>query len=158
MANVFEDGAGNWFYASQARFPNDVPNVNAPNAIMMGHVRAIEWTESGWPVVMPERYGAVPQAAITEADLVGTWENIFLKYQYQVQQGSASLTLSADKKASGAISGNWSYDASKKILTIGSYKVIVKREVDWEANPRVHSIVYAGLTDAGVSIWGKKVN
>ena len=156
--SVFDDGAGNWFYASQARFPSDVPNINAPNAIMMGHIRSIQWTEDGWPVVMPERYGAVPQADINEEDLIGTWENIFLKYQYQVQQTSTSLVLSADKKASGAIVGNWSYDASKRILTIGSYKVILQREVDWESNPRVHTIVYAGLTSTGVSIWGKKVN
>lgn len=36
---------------------------------MMGHVRSIRWTKDGWPLVMPERYGAVPKVAITEEEL-----------------------------------------------------------------------------------------
>ena len=50
---------------------------------MTGHVRSIRWTKSGWPVVMPERYGAVPQVAIAEEELIGNWENIDLGYQYR---------------------------------------------------------------------------
>mgnify|MGYP007071178122 CR=1 FL=1 len=40
---------------------------------MMGHVRKIRWTEDGWPLVMPERYGAVPQDKIEESELIGNW-------------------------------------------------------------------------------------
>ena len=58
---VFDDGNGNWYYASQGRYPENVAGNPYSNALMMGHVRSIRWTESGWPVVMPERYGAVPQ-------------------------------------------------------------------------------------------------
>lgn len=146
-----------WFYSSQGRLPANTNGNQYSNAIMMGQIRSVEWTEDGWPVVMPERYAAVPQTEITATDLIGTYENIFLKYQYQVQQASAPLTLSADMTVSGAISGSWSYDAAKKILTIGTYKVIVKRELNWEANPRVPTIVYSGLGDK-MSVWGKKVN
>ncbi|NDV77562.1 arabinan endo-1,5-alpha-L-arabinosidase [Dysgonomonas sp. 511] len=145
-----------WYYSSQGRLPANTNGNEFSNAIMMGHVRSIKWTEDGWPVVMPERYAAVPQDEITEADLVGSWENIFLNYQFQVQQASTILTLSADKKASGAITGNWNYNAETSTLTIGSYKLIVQRELDWEAEPRVPTIVYAGLTEKGISIWGKK--
>ena len=53
---VFEDGNDNWYYVSQQRYPADYPGINASNAIMLGGVRAIRWTEDGWPVVMPERY------------------------------------------------------------------------------------------------------
>ncbi|NDV68545.1 arabinan endo-1,5-alpha-L-arabinosidase [Dysgonomonas sp. 25] len=156
---VFRDTETNeWYYASQGRLPANMSNNPYSNAIMMGHVRVIKWTEDGWPVVLPERFANVPQDEIMEDDLIGTWENIYLNYQYQTQQTSARLTLSADKKASGAIAGTWSYDADKKVLTIGSYKVIVQRELDWEVNPRVPTIVYSGLTDRGISLWGKKVN
>ena len=79
---VFDDGNGNWYYASQGRYPENVAGNPYSNALMMGHVRSIRWTESGWPVVMPERYGAVPQVAITEDELVGNWEHIDLSYSY----------------------------------------------------------------------------
>ena len=77
---VFDDGDGNWFYASQQRLPKDVAGINASNAVMMGGVRRILWTPDGWPVVLPERYGRVPQTTIVENDLIGTWDHISLGY------------------------------------------------------------------------------
>ena len=71
---VFDDGAGNWYYVSQQRMPANVAGIAASNAIMMGGVRSIQWDSNGWPVVMPERYGAVPQATITASELEGTWK------------------------------------------------------------------------------------
>lgn len=145
-----------WFYASQGRLPANTNGNAYSNAIMMGQIREIKWTDDGWPVVMPERYANVPQTEISESDLVGSWENIFLNYRYQAQQTSSTLVLSADHSVSGAISGSWSFDSVTKTLTIGSYQVIVERGLDWEAEPRKQTIMYAGLTDIGVSIWGKK--
>ena len=64
---VFDDGNGNWYYASQQRFLKDYNRNAYSNAIMFGGGRRIIWTfQEGWPVVLPERYGAVPQAAITD--------------------------------------------------------------------------------------------
>jgi len=146
-----------WYYGSQGRLPANTNGNAYSNAIMMGQVRSVEWTEDGWPVVMPERYAAVPQSAISESDLIGNWEHITLSYQYQTQQVSKSIVLSANKTVSGAITGSWSYDATKKILTIGTYKVKVQRGLDWEATPRTTTIIYSGLTDKGISLWGKKV-
>jgi len=146
-----------WYYCSQGRLPANTNGNAYSNAIMMGHVRSVQWTEDGWPVVMPERYANVPQTAITENDLAGNWEHITLSYQYQTQQASKSLVLSSNKTATGAISGSWSYDSSKQILTIGSYKLKVQRGLDWEASPRTKTIIYSGLTDKGISLWGKKV-
>jgi len=60
--------------------------------------------------------------------------------------------------ATGALSGTWSYNANTKTLTIGSQKLKVQRELDWEASPRVPTIVYSGLNSGGKSLWGKKVN
>lgn len=147
-----------WYYSSQGRLPANTNGNEHSNAIMMGHIRSIKWTADGWPVVMPERYTAMPQDEITESDLIGTWEHILLDYQRGVQKQSVVLTLAADKTASGALTGTWNYNASTKTLTIGSEKVIVERELDWEADPRVPTIIYAGLTANGRSLWGKKID
>lgn len=153
---VFNDGEENWFYASQARLPANTGGNAYSNAIMMGHVRKIRWTDDGWPVVMPQRYGAVPDVPIKEAELVGSWEFISLTYQYGTMNRSRSLVLHANKEVSGALSGTWSWDAENKVLTIGAQKLYLEREVDWEAAPRTHTLVFAGLDSSGISLWGKK--
>lgn len=156
---VFDDGKGNWYYASQARFPANVGGNAYSNAIMMGHVRSIRWTEDGWPLVMPERYGAVPQIAITEDELLGNWEHIDLGYSYGNQKKSNVMTLDANHKITlGTWKGStWSFDAEKQILTANGVQLYVQREVDWEANPRRHTIVYVGLNNTK-TYWGKKVD
>lgn len=156
---VFDDGNGNWFFSSQGRFPANVGGNAYSNAIMMGQVRSIRWTEDGWPVVMPERYGAVPQAAITESELVGNWEHIDLSYNYAKQDVATTMTLAANHTVTaGTWTGaTWSYDATSKVLTINGVKLYLQREVDWEASPRKATIVYAGY-NAKKTYWGKKVN
>ncbi len=154
---IFDDGSGNWYYASQGRLPKDIVGINASNAVMMGHVRSIRWTKSGWPVVMPERYGAVPNVAITEAELVGKWEHIDLHHDYGKQNTSTSMTLSADHKITEGEwkDSTWSYDADKQILTANGIELCLQRETDWEANPRTHTIVYGGYSGTK-TYWGKK--
>ena len=147
-----------WFYASQARLPKDVPGINASNALMMGHVRAIKWTEDGWPVVAPERYAAVPKTTISDASFIGTWEQITMNYQYTVIQKSATIYLTADKKVSGGVTGTWSYDSTNKTLTVNGIKCKVSDAWDWEAATRIVTLTYSGLTAAGVPVWGKKIN
>lgn len=154
---VFDDGNGNWYYASQGRYPENVAGNPYSNALMMGHVRSIRWTESGWPVVMPERYGAVPQVAITEDELVGNWEHIDLSYSYGKQKESSTMTLAADHTITAGSwkGGTWNYNADKQILTANGVELCLQRETDWEASPRTHTIVYAGYTNSK-TYWGKK--
>ena len=58
----------------------------------------------------------------------------------------------------GAITGKWSYDEATKRLTLGNVVVCVERELDWEANPRRETIVYAGVDKNNkVTYWGKKI-
>ena len=154
---VFDDGNGNWYYASQGRYPENVAGNPYSNALMMGHVRSIRWTESGWPVVMPERYGAVPQVAITEDELVGNWEHIDLSYSYGKQKESSTMTLAADHTITAGSwkGGTWSYNADKQILTANGVELCLQRETVWEASPRTHTIVYAGYTNSK-TYWGKK--
>lgn len=167
---IFDDGQGNWYYTSQGRFPVDVPGINASNAIMMGHVRSILWTEDGWPIVMPERYGAVPKVAIAKEELEGNWELIQMKptAKNSTSDGNATqyeskvITLGADGKVTSEAWGNdqtWSFDAAKNMISIGNNKIYIQREVDWEASPRVATIVGGGYQDNGATTnWMKKIN
>lgn len=156
---VFDDGNGNWYYVSQQRMPANVAGINASNAIMMGGVRSIKWMSNGWPTVMPERYGAVPQVAIKASELAGTWEGIDLAYEYGKQRVSTEFTLNADGSMTGGTAWPnvkvWNFDTSSNTLTIGTTKLKVQREVDWEASPRKLTIVYSGISGSK-SFWGKK--
>lgn len=161
---VWADQQGNWFYSSQQRFPENVPGVNSSNAVMLAGVRSILWTEDGWPVVMPERYGAVPQAKIDESELIGSWEHINIHYDKGNMNTSVTISLNADHKVAGSpFNGvTWSFNAENNVLTIGSTKLCVQREVDWEAIPRRVTIVYAGYDkynnqNTQRTFWGKKL-
>lgn len=154
---VFDDGNGNWFYASQGRMPAGSHENEYANAVMLGQVRSILWTPEGWPVVLPERYAAVPQAVIDASELQGTWEHIDLGYSFGNQDESTAMTLGATTVLDGKWKdAEWSFDPETNILTIGTQQLIVARECDWEATPRTHTLVYAGI-DGRTTFWGKLV-
>lgn len=155
---VFDDGNDNWYYASQGRFPANWEGNEFSNALMMGHIRSIRWTEDGWPLVMPERYGAVPQLPVSEEEIAGTWEVIDLSYSYARQKTSVTMVLGSDHKV---IDGqwkdsSWSYDADNMILTINGTKLYLARECDWENADRKPTVVFAGIYGKA-TFWGKKV-
>jgi len=160
-----KENTNEWFYMSQGRLPVNVGGNAYSNAIMMGQVRRIVWCPASvtepdnlWPIALPERYAGVPDyGIITKDSLIGSWEHINLKYSYGQQNVATSVTLKADGTLSGALSGKWSYDATKKQLTLGNVVVCVEREVDWEATPRRVTFVYAGTEkNLNATYWGKK--
>ena len=160
---VFDDGEGNWYFSSQGRLPAGVNGNPYSNALMMGQVRSIRWTQDGWPVIMPERYGDVPQLTILESELKGTWENITLEYNFGQQCSSESMTLGSGHKITVGFhaGGKWSYDKANAILYIDGIPMYLQRECDWESNPRKYTIVYSGLSNYNSirnrkSYWGKK--
>ena len=162
---VFDDGKGNWFFASQGRLPANTNGNPYSNAIMMGQVRSLRWTTDGWPVVMPERYGNVPQLTILESELKGKWELIPLSYKAGQQCTSVSMTLgSGHKITAGFKAGStWKYDKAAGILYIAGIPMYLSREVDWESRPRKATIVFSGLSNYNsksnlFTYWGKKVN
>ncbi|MDW7695740.1 arabinan endo-1,5-alpha-L-arabinosidase [Flammeovirgaceae bacterium SG7u.132] len=157
--SVFQDpDTKEWFYSSQARLPEGVPGINVSNAVMMGHVREIKWTEDGWPVLAPERFAGVPDTTLTQADMAGLWEQITMEYQYQTIQNSGYVTLGSDGSVKGELSGTWSFDAASNTITVGGVKCQVFEAWDWEALPRRRTITYSGLTSSGKPVWGKKVD
>jgi arabinan endo-1,5-alpha-L-arabinosidase len=162
-----EENSDEWFYMSQGRLPANVNGNAYSNALMMGHVRRIVWCPASadepdnlWPLALPQRYADVPDyGTITQDSLVGTWEHLKLEYVRGQQNTASALTLHADGSLSGALTGSWSYDAAKKQLTLGHVIVCVEREVDWEANPRRVTLVYAGTEKSlNATFLGKKTN
>ena len=95
--------------------------------------------------------------AIPKNEIVGTWEHIDLGYSYGKQKEAVAMEFAADHTiASGPWKGGkWSYDASKQVLTANGVTLYLSRETDWEAAPRTHTVVYAGLGDHK-TYWGKK--
>ncbi len=67
------------------------------------------------------------------------------------------MTLAADQTITDGSwkGGTWNYDTEKQILTANGVELCLQRETDWEANPRTHTIVYAGYTN-NKTYWGKK--
>ena len=106
---------------------------------------------------MPERYGATPQAPITEEDIVGTWDHIDLGYSYGKQKESSEMVFSADHKITSGTwkGGEWSFDAKTNTLTANGVELLLQRECDWEASPRKATIVYAGI-NGKKTYWGRK--
>ena len=115
-------------------FAEGVPGIAVSNAVMMGHVRGIQWTEDGWPVVEAERYAGVPATTITDASFIGTWEQITMNYQYKTIQKSVTIYLTADKKVSGDVQEPGRM-TGKKILTVNGVKCNVTDAWDWNQQP-----------------------
>ncbi|MCY1719471.1 arabinan endo-1,5-alpha-L-arabinosidase [Prolixibacteraceae bacterium Z1-6] len=156
---VFQNPETNqWYYSSQGRLPENVPGINASNAIMMGHVREINWTEDGWPVVMPERFAGVPQLSLSIEAMYGQYEIITMDYQYRTIQTSKTFKLHSDGTVSGILSGTWSLNASNGILTLGNLQLIVRDGCNWESSGREATLVLSGLTTQGKPVWIKKIN
>lgn len=156
---VFREGS-QYYIAHQGR-------PGADRAFMVLHVRKLYWTADGWPSASPQRYAAVTGGAITQADLVGDWEQIVLNYRvvpgYENEQLSPDYQQATNLKldAAGTINGNpgmtWTYSngiLELKMGTNATYKVQVDRERDWEA--KKNTIVFTGFNTAGTTIWGKK--
>lgn len=154
---IFSDGEDNWYYVSQQRFAS-TSGGNSPDAIMLGGVRSIQWTDTGWPVAMPERYAAVPQVPITAEEIAGTWQHIDMSYQRGKMKESQNMVLTADGKITEGPWKNstWSFDPTTNTLTANGVKLKVQRECNWEDSLRHHTIVYAGIGGTGKTYWGKK--
>lgn len=159
-STTFQDGNGQYFIAHQGR-----PSVD--KYFMDLHVRKIFWTQSGWPVASPERYAWEKDSLVSQASLIGDWEQIILGYTvvpgYSAEQinpnlqTSATLTLAANGTINGNAANTWTYTAPWLQLNWANGftdKVFVQAGRDWE-NKKA-TIIFTGLNNTGTAIWGKK--
>lgn len=148
------------------------------NLMMVLHTREVFWTEDGWPVVSPQRYAGVPDAAVEGAEVAGSWEFIQLDkvqdtvtlWQGQIPPGGWHYSkemfnnpVEVELLADGGVSGleaysSWSMEDDKIQLNgenAEQVSLILTRGWDWE-NDR-QTVLFTGIGEDGFSIWGKKV-
>jgi arabinan endo-1,5-alpha-L-arabinosidase len=73
-------------------------------------------------------------------------------------QIASQITVNANGTITGNTSGTWTYNApwlQIKWSTGSTENVRVDRERDWE-NKVGTTLVFTGLNDQGVAVWGKK--
>lgn len=130
------------------------------------HVRKILWTDDGWPVVSPERYAGEKEQVLSKDLVVGIWERIVLGPYDYLQSEPVKITLLKSGKINSENSSdfwtfvspntiklNWCKDKTKKIYEVETVKVIPAW--DWESwKP---TLVFTGLSNKGIAVWGKKV-
>ncbi len=135
---------------------------------MVMHLRQLFWTPEGWPLVSCQRYAREEEATVAEAELIGEWEQIIMDYQvvpgYADEQISPNfndsdmIMLEEGGTISGGLGGAWSY--AQPWLTINqggrTQQLRVERGRDWE-NEEASTILFTGLDDQHVAVWGKKL-
>lgn len=128
------------------------------------HIRKILWTEDGWPVVSPERYAGEQEQDIPEALIAGAWERIEIDPFIDGLIESDQLILHPKGKLEGSRGqGTWKFDGRRTVtLTWNdvaegegkSASVQLLPSWDWEKGGQ--TLVFTGLDERGVSIWGKQ--
>jgi arabinan endo-1,5-alpha-L-arabinosidase len=159
-STTFSDGSGQYYIAHQGR-----PGVD--KYYMDMQVRKLFWTADGWPVASPERYAWEKDSLISQADIVGDWEQIVLGYTvvpgYGTEQSSpdfqtsVNLTIAANGTLNGNAANTWTYNAPWLQLNWSNGftdKVFVQKGRDWEN--KKNTIIFSGLNNLGTAVWGKK--
>ena len=166
---LIDAGDGRYFMAHQGR-------LSPGNHMMDLHIREVFFTESGWPVVSPQRYTGTPERVFDRNDLVGEWEVIRIAepplvrdlIAGQILWGEGDLrkdevaqssVISFDKEGKAG-DGEWNFNTKKQTLKINATgeeinNLLVMAGHDWENE--TETILFTGLDQKGYSVWGKKV-
>ena len=166
---IIDAGDGRYFMAHQGR-------LSPSNQMMNLHVREVFFTESGWPIVSPQRYTNTPAKTFEREDLVGEWEIIRLSepplvrdlLAGQILWGEGDLrkgeqaesTLVTFDKNGSAGNAKWNFNSRKQSLNIKNESeeinnLIVLAGHDWEN--QTETILFTGLDKEGCAVWGKRV-
>jgi arabinan endo-1,5-alpha-L-arabinosidase len=129
------------------------------------HVRKIVWTEDGWPVVSPERFAGETEQKISEANIIGNWEQILLPRYEDSLQASKQIQLlkngriKDDEKSSWKLTGEnllklsiYNPDAAPDGYSTYNLKVIPA----WDWENWNGTLVFTGMDQDGTVLWGKK--
>jgi arabinan endo-1,5-alpha-L-arabinosidase len=150
--SVFQDG-DKYYMANQGRTSRAIYN-------MVLHVREIFWIDD-WPVVSPQRYAGVPQAEIHPDSIVGQWEHMRLLYNKSVPHARPEIIeFNSNGTINNNVSNTWALDHDTLTLSwsYGLYidKLILSWGWDWEN--RCVTLLYTGMNQGGLNIWGKKIH
>ncbi|MCI5937132.1 MAG: arabinan endo-1,5-alpha-L-arabinosidase [Eubacterium sp.] len=154
--SVLRDKDGSWYLLCHIREKNF---TGTPEPSTM-QVRKMFWTESGWPVLSPERYAGEVSQPIPYELLQGRYERINLVSSLpQGIQTAVSMKLEFENHyyECCSIQGTWSYEDGTVEIQYGPHKDrgIVTAVWDWEKNQP--TIAITGMGEDGVPFWAKRV-
>lgn len=118
--SVLKDDDGRWYLFYHARFDDGTEYHEV-------RVHSMYFNAEGWPVVSPFEYSGDAMSAngYETADIAGDYEYIDHGNSTDGKIiGSQKVTLSADGKITGAVTGTWSQaeDSAEAVLNIGGQK------------------------------------
>lgn len=141
-----------YYLASQGRLGSDIHLMNL-------HLRRMFWTRDGWPSLSPQRYANIPQMDLTDEDMHGEWEFIYLDWTDSKNQPQV-ITLQEGGTTEGNGQGSWELSGAEDRLRLETggqvFEGAVFRGWDWE-NDRV-CLLFTGLDSEGISGWAKKLD
>lgn len=184
--SIIKTENGNWYIASQSQIyfkaGTEITTSSKKaeeNSLMLAsepalEIRALSWSEEGWPMASPEVYAGKNKkdTKIKLDDLYGNWDIILFrnsgnsndaKAVARAESQIASLleyaTISQnDINNSNAINFSGAIEKSGEAYTFTldsvTYTVYPSAVWDWEL--KEGSIVFTGMGSDGTAIWGKK--
>ncbi|QGZ38552.1 arabinan endo-1,5-alpha-L-arabinosidase [Pseudoduganella flava] len=125
-------------------------------------VHEMFFNEDGWPVIAPLRYVPLTKsatalaAAIPQGDAAGTYKLVDHGKDISAAiKASQVVTLAADGKVSGAVTGTWTHKGENRIaLTLNGaavYNGVLSRQ--WNPNANAFSVTFSAQNADGVSLW-----
>lgn len=151
--SVLHDDDGKWYLVYHTRF-------NGGTEYHEVRVHSMQFTTDGWCVVSPFEYSGdiIDTTGYESADIAGTYE--FVNHGNDTDKtihSSSNITLSADGKISGAVSGTWRElpDSADAVLNIGGQEYHGKfLAAQNEKGTKVMSFTAVGSNNQ--TIWGSK--
>lgn len=153
--SVLKDDDGNWYLFYHARFDDGTEFHQV-------RVHSLQFNEQGWPVTAPNEYQGdiIDKYGYEESDIAGTYE--FINHGNDTGSkiyNSSEITLTADGKISGAVSGTWYENSGSNdaVITIGNQKYYGKfLAAKDEKGKKVMSFTAVGSNNQ--TIWGNKTS
>ncbi len=153
--SVVRDG-DNYFMVHHAREEVD------GRKMVHTHVRKMVFTDEGWPVVSPERYAGETEQPIPDKEISGTWEWLpIAPGNNGLQRAKPGLVFEEGGVVRfGDKTGKWQLKQPNSLrIKLGSDPVVSAKILpawDWENDQP--TLVFTGLDEDGMAVWGKKRN
>ena len=183
--NVIRLADGSWFMASQSQLFYKIDSTITTGPIESEEttdfsstdpsleVRQLTFSDSGWPLAMPEMYSGKKAAAnVKLEDLFGSWDMLVfdrdgMGKDYKSVQRSASTratvlrqavitTKSIKSKDELVTAGTFAKRANSFSVTLDGVEYTVQAYTVWDWELKQGSIVITGTGSDGSTLWGKK--
>ncbi len=122
------------------------------------NVRYMEWTDDGWPMVMPERH-TNDSWNVDNSILPGHWDIIHIGENTNAMLTSEQLVLNSDGTAVyGDKTGTWVSNPMSvtMIIEFEDETIDVVKWTAWDYDNNRPTIQFTGVNQDGIEIWGKK--